>query len=361
MSSRASAPLAVFNTIAFIFVVSPYGAFAQDHFRGDRKSLCCAQHVKAALERHGVMDANAILSIEEMYRADALAVEAGISSLELMENAGQGIADAIQARWLPCPLIVLAGPGNNGGDGFVVARLLQEAGWPVKVALLGDVSNLKCDAAVNVGRWRGDVRPLGIDVLDGAELVIDALFGAGLARPLEGAAAEVIEAVDARWLTCVAADETSGVQGDSGRVMVTAAHAELTVCFFRPKPAHFLMPGRDYCGEVEVVAIGIPETVLEEIRPATQANDPALWGGRFPWPDALGHKYSRGHAVIAGGAAMTGAAQLAAGAARRTGAGLVTLAVPPAAFDIYASGQPGNLVRSVVDRHAFAKVVAEPR
>lgn len=307
------------------------------------------------------MDANAILSIEEMYRADALAVEAGISSLELMENAGQGIADAIQARWLPCPLIVLAGPGNNGGDGFVVARLLQEAGWPVKVALLGDVSNLKCDAAVNVGRWRGDVRPLGIDVLDGAELVIDALFGAGLARPLEGAAAEVIEAVDARWLTCVAVDVPSGVHGDSGRVMGTAAHAELTVSFFRPKPAHFLMPGRDYCGEVEVVAIGIPETVLEEIRPATQANDPALWGGRFPWPDALGHKYSRGHAVIAGGAAMTGAAQLAAGAARRTGAGLVTLAVPPAAFDIYASGQPGNLVRSVVDRHAFAKVVAEPR
>lgn len=307
------------------------------------------------------MDANAILGIEEMYRADALAVEAGTPGVELMENAGRGITDAVVRRWQPRPAAVLCGPGNNGGDGFVVARLLAEAGWPVRLALLGSADRLKADAAANAERWHGDIEPLDTEILDGAELVVDALFGAGLARPPDGAAAAAIEAINASWLPCVAVDVPSGIHGDSGRVLGVAARAELTVSFFRPKPAHFLMPGREYCGEVEIVDIGIPETVLDDIRPRVHVNDPALWAGRFPWPAPDGHKYSRGHAVISGGAVMTGAARLAAGAARRSGAGLVTIAAPLAAFAIYAAGQPGNLVAETVDTAAFAALIADPR
>jgi len=307
------------------------------------------------------MDANAILTTAEMYRADALTMERGTPGLELMENAGRGIADAIGARWDARPVTVLCGPGNNGGDGFVAARLLAEAGWPVRLALLGAAGNLRGDAKANAERWQGEVEPLSIAVLDDAELVVDALFGAGLARDLDGTVAEVIEAVDARWLACVAVDVPSGVHGDTGQVLGVAPHAELTVSFFRPKPAHFLMPGREYCGVLEIVDIGISEAVLEDINPMAGVNDPDAWGGHFPWPAADGHKYSRGHAVIAGGCAMTGATQLAAGAARRSGAGLVTIAAPPEAFAIYAAGQPGNLVNTVPNAKAFAGLLEDPR
>jgi len=307
------------------------------------------------------MDANAILTTAKMYRADALAMEGSTPGLELMENAGRGIAEAIQARWDARPVSVLCGPGNNGGDGFVVARLLRDAGWPVRLALLGGTTSPKGDAAANAERWQGGTEPMSADVLEDAELVVDALFGVGLARALEGAAAEVIEAINARWMTCVAVDVPSGVHGDSGEIMGIAPRADLTVSFFRPKPAHFLMPGREYCGVLEIVDIGIPGTVLEEIRPNTFVNDPETWIGRFPWPAADGHKYSRGHAVIAGGAVMTGAAQLAAGAARRVGAGLVTIATPTEAFPIYAAGQPGNLVRPLAAPSAFADLLDDPR
>lgn len=150
------------------------------------------------------MFANAILTTDEMYRADALTIEAGTPGLELMENAGCAIADAIAARWQPCPTAILCGPGNNGGDGYVVARLLAERGWPVRVLALGDTAALKGDAAANALRWDGTTEALTPDALDGAELAVDALFGAGLARAIEGVAAETIHALNARWLPCVA-------------------------------------------------------------------------------------------------------------------------------------------------------------
>ncbi len=304
---------------------------------------------------------NAILSVDEMYAADATAMAAGIPGLELMENAGWAIADAICARYEPSAVTVLCGPGNNGGDGFVVARLLAGRGWQVRLALLGEAAKLKGDAAVNAARWTGDVEPMTPAALDGADLVVDALFGAGLARDLDGVAAEVIEAVNARWLPCVAVDMPSGVHGDSGVIMGTAPHVDLTVTFFRPKPGHLLMPGRARLGELVVADIGIPDAVLEEIRPQTQRNGPEIWGGRFPWPAADGHKYARGHAVIAGGATMTGAGRLAATAARRMGAGLATIASPPDAFAIYAAGDAGNIVAVTEGADAFATLIDDPR
>lgn len=309
------------------------------------------------------MQDNLILSVEETYRADAAADQAGVPSIELMEAAGTGVVRAIREAWpRPRPVCVLCGPGNNGGDGFVVARLLQEGGWAVRVALMGSPDKLTGDAATNARRWSGPIQPLtGPEVLDGCELVVDALFGAGLARPLEGTPLAVVEAVNERGLDCVAVDIPSGVHGNTGEILGGALQADLTVTFFRPKPGHFLQPGRDLAGELAVIDIGIPETVLNGIRPQTAVNGPELWLERFPWPHSGSNKYTRGHAVIAGGPEMTGAARLAARAARRIGAGLATIATPPEAFAIYASDMPGTLVKAISSDVAFAEYIADKR
>jgi len=302
-----------------------------------------------------------LLTVEEMYRADRAAVAAGVSGEILMENAGRAIADAIQARWNKCPVTVLCGPGNNGGDGFVVARLLSEAGWQVRVALLGSRSKLKGDARIHAERWKSVAEPLSTDVLDGAELVVDALFGAGLARALTDSAAEVVTTLAERGMPSVAVDVPSGVHGDTGAILGAAAQARLTVTFFRRKPGHFLFPGRDLCGEVLVADIGIPNSVLDDIAPRQAANGPELWHDVFPWPRFDQHKYSRGHALISGGSTMTGAARLAAAAARRTGAGVVTILSPPDALMIYRTSQVGTLVARLDGAKDLAEMFAAPR
>ncbi|MEO5337595.1 MAG: NAD(P)H-hydrate epimerase, partial [Magnetospirillum sp. WYHS-4] len=257
-----------------------------------------------------------LLSVAEMYKADAAAAAGGVSSLDLMEAAGMAVFREIRRRWSPRAVAVLCGPGNNGGDGFVVARLLEAAGWPVRLALLGGRERLKGDAAVNAGRWRGPVESLGPEILADRPLVVDALFGAGLARPLGGAARLAVERIDAESLDCVAIDIPSGVEGDGGAVLGAAPPCRLTVTFFRAKPGHFLLPGRDLCGELVVADIGIPEAVLEGIGAGTFLNEPVLWRKVYLWPDSGSHKYRRGHAVVLGGAQMTGAARLAAAGAR---------------------------------------------
>ncbi len=302
-----------------------------------------------------------LLSVKEMYRADALAVSAGVPSRDLMEAAGRAVVREIRRRWSLRPVSVLCGPGNNGGDGFVAARLLDDAGWPVRLALMGKRENLKGDAAFNAGRWQGPVEALGPAVLDGAGLVLDALFGAGLTRPMEGAAHDVIEAVNERGLNCISIDMPSGVDGDTGRVLGTAPRACLTVTFFRPKPGHFLFPGRPYIGELVIAGIGIPEGVLDEITPKTSLNGPDLWRDRFSRPSPEGNKYGRGHAVVLGGAVMTGAARLAAAGARRVGAGLVTLAAPAEVFSVYASGAPGVIVTGLKEEGDLAELLSDPR
>ena len=283
-----------------------------------------------------------LLTVAEMARADALAIKAGVPSLDLMERAGRAVADAIAARWSQCAVSILCGPGNNGGDGFVVARLLGEKGWPVRVGLLGD--SLKGDAKVNADRWNGPIEELSIEMLKGAELIVDALFGAGLTRPLDGAARQVVEAIDKSQVPCVAVDVPSGVFGDTGEVIGCAPRCALTVTFFRKKPAHLMLPGRDLCGEIVLADIGIPSDVLTDIQPRTFENGPDLWRGALRLPGADSHKYTRGHALIVGGAEMTGAARLAARAARRVGAGMVTIASPAKAMPIYLAGDPGQLV-----------------
>jgi NAD(P)H-hydrate epimerase len=297
-----------------------------------------------------------------MYKADSAAMAGGVPGIELMEAAGSAIAREIRRRWRPRPIAVLCGPGNNGGDGFVVARLLADRGWPVRLGLLGAVEKLKGDAAVNAARWNGGVRPLETSLLDGDSLVVDALFGAGLVRPLEGMAATMIETIDSRRLDCVAVDVPSGVHGDTGEILgVAAPTCVLTVTFFRPKPGHLLLPGRTLCGDLVVADIGIPQTVLADIAPKTFVNGSGLWQQRFQWPMSGGNKYSRGHALILGGGQMTGAARLAAESARRIGAGLVTVAAPAEAVGIYSAGRPGTIVASVADDAGFEALIADER
>lgn len=313
-------------------------------------------------------DTPELLTVSEMYRADAAAIAGGVSGLDLMEAAGAAIAETVQTGWPEGPggdVLVLCGPGNNGGDGFVAARLLTDAGRRVRLALLGPVDKLGGDAAVNAARWAADcngvVVPLDPALIEGAEIVIDALFGAGLTRPLEGVTLETVEALNASGIACIAADVPSGVDGDTGQVRGAAAQATATVTFFRRKPGHLLYPGRGLCGEVRVADIGIPSAVLDDIAPSICENQPDLWRDRLPQPQPQSHKYTRGHAVIAGGAVLTGAARLASYAAFRAGAGLVSIAAAPEAGDVYRAGRPTTMVSDIADGEAFSTVLADPR
>lgn len=304
---------------------------------------------------------HALLTPRQMGEADRLTIAGGVAGTVLMENAGRAVADAIGRRWSPRPVAVLCGPGNNGGDGFVTARILAERGWTVRLALLGDRAALTGDAAWAASRWPGQVAALGVGVLDGAALVVDAVFGAGLARAVEGTAAAVIGALEERGLPVVAVDVPSGIDGTSGEIRGVAPKARLTVTFFRRKPGHLLLPGRLHCGETIVAQIGIAASVLDAVAPDSAANHPALWLHEFPWAETAGHKYSRGHALVAGGAVMTGAGRLAARAAARVGAGLVTVAAPEPVFTIYAGALTGVIVAPIAGPGDFDALLADQR
>lgn len=284
--------------------------------------------------------ADELLTPAEMYRADALAAAAGVPTLDLMERAGRAVAEAIVRRFGARPTLVACGPGNNGGDGFVCARYLKAWGWPVRVALVGKRDALKGDAAAMADRWDGPVE--GDLVVGDAGLIVDALFGAGLTRPVP---AHLADAINGAGVPVVAVDVPSGLDGKTGNPLGASVRAALTVTFFRAKPGHVLMPGRDLCGEVIVADIGIPESVLQDIDPTTWIN------GVFLPPDATreGHKYKRGHAVVvSGGPLSTGAARLSAQAALKSGAGLVTLSGSREALAVHAAHVTAIMLSDVV-------------
>ena len=272
---------------------------------------------------------NELLTPAEMYRADALAVAAGVPSLTLMENAGRAVAEEIVRRYGARPMLVLCGPGNNGGDGFACARYLKKWGWPVRLALYGKQADLKGDAAIMAAKWDGEVETV-LDIGE-AGLIIDALFGAGLSKDVPAVISSVMRDVE---VPVVAVDVPSGLDGATGEVRGFCKAAELTVTFFRKKPGHVLMPGRALCGELVVADIGIPHNVLEDIAPKALENNEPLISGK----EAAGHKYARGHAVVvSGGPFNTGAARLAAEATLKCGAGLVTLNGSREALNVHAA------------------------
>ena len=301
-----------------------------------------------------------VLTVHEMYAADRFAVEHGVASLDLMEEAGLAVANEICKRWSPCSCAVLCGPGNNGGDGFVVARHLSARGFDVWVEAAGDIAQLKGDAAHMAGLWAGGTIPLDGGGR-GAELFVDALFGAGLSRPLDGAARRRVLDLKQLQSPVVAIDVPSGIQGDTAKAFDDiAVDAVLTVTFFRKKPAHLLLPAALKCGEVIVADIGIPEAAIAAIKPTLFENGPALW--RYPWPRSENHKYDRGHCVVVSGPAhATGAARLAARGALRIGAGLVSVASPSDALAINAAALTAIMVKPCAGASGLSQLLKDKR
>ena len=303
-----------------------------------------------------------VLTTAEMERADRLTIAAGTPGFALMLSAGQAVAAAAMDMAAEGPILVIAGPGNNGGDGFVAAAELAAHGREVQVILLCERESLQGDAASAARGWKYPVLPFNPQAIGKPALIVDALFGAGLDRAVNGEPFEMIEAINANGAPVLAVDLPSGINGTSGAVMGTAVRAVETVTFFRRKPAHLLLPGRLYCGRVRVADIGIDAKVLAEIEPKTFENVPSFWRGSYPVPEIDGHKYSRGHvAVVSGGLAATGAARLAARGALRAGAGLVTLASPRDALAVNAAALMAVMVRAVDTVVEFAEMFADNR
>ena len=302
-----------------------------------------------------------LLTPAEMSRADRLAEASGIPSLTLMENAGRAVTTEIIRRYGKRPVLVLCGPGNNGGDGFVVARQLWEAGWTVHVSGGFGTSKPGSDAYVAYQRYSA---LSGYGVLehhqsfhvDRTWLIVDAVFGAGLTRDIEPRDGEFFDVLGRSGAPTVAIDVPSGVDGGTGAARGTAIQADLTVTFFRLKPGHLLTPGRDLCGEIVLADIGIPNTVLGEIAPKAFANGPHLWS--IPQVAREAHKYSRGHCVVLSGAALqTGASRLTATAALRAGAGAVTLIGRHEALMVHSAHVTAIMLRPFASDDEFRTIL----
>lgn len=300
-----------------------------------------------------------------------MAVAAGTPATVLMERAGAGVARSAarlvdgRRRSAEC-IAIFCGPGNNGGDGFVAARRLTNEGFTVKLGLLGERADLRHEAAWAAEGWAGGVAPFNAIALDDADLAIDAIFGAGLSRDVDGVAKDTILRLN-DWTRrtgkpILAVDVPSGINGTTGHIQGVAIEAAATVTFFRLKPGQILLPGRLNCGDVELLDIGIPEAALAQIAPKTFVNVPHMWGGLFPRPRIDGHKYSRGHALIlSGGRAHTGAARLAARGALRIGAGLVTVATPSDALAIHATALTAVMTAVCDSSDDLAGILADTR
>jgi len=338
-----------------------------------------------------------LLTTEQIKAADKLAAEAGIPGLTLIEAAGQAIAQAAirmltaHKQQYGCRIAIFCGPGNNGGDGFAAARLLHDRGFKVEVFLASAVEKLAGDAAHMAAAWqtRGEILALemaGPSTVQ-SSLIIDALFGVGLSRPLAGKAADAVRLINANsQVPTLAVDIPSGIDGNTGQpIGLLSVRATQTVTFFRLKPGHVLYPGRRASGQLILADIGIPDGILRQSR-----NDPDSGGpGRVapfhmpgfvlpdetpglnlitahdaarPWQDERAHKYDRGHVVVVSGPFhRTGAARLAARAALRTGAGLVTVASPENAVASNAAHLTAIMIAPFNDAAELAVILGDKR
>ena len=311
-----------------------------------------------------------LLTPMQMGEADQLTIDGGISGVELMENAGQAVFSHITQNYSEYQsVLIICGPGNNGGDGFVVARKLAEVGKKVNLFLLGDVEKLKGDAAVMASRWQQGVYTLTLESLRGYLesnqdhiLVVDALFGAGLNRDITGGVLKIVEYINKHNCPVVSIDIPSGIDGESGATRGAALQASSSITFFRYKPGHLLMPGAEYCGKLECQDIGIKTEVFARIKPTGFLNDPALWLDKHPALDLNTHKYKRGHTIVVSGSMYkTGAARLAAMSALRMGSGLVTVFSPADAMNINASHLTAIMLEECSDNIHLAKLLQDTR
>jgi len=322
--------------------------------------VCAVRHDRAMLDWRRLPE---LLTPHEMGRADRLAIDGGVASIDLMERAGAAVAqEAARMARSRARIVVACGPGNNGGDGFIAARLLRDRGFRVEVALLGGLEALKGDAAEAARQWGGAVAPLAQADFSRCDFVIDALFGAGLDRNIAGEALACVKAMNACGRSILSVDVPSGLDGASGAARPIAVQASASVTFFRLKPGHLLEPGRALCGRLVLADIGIPTSVLASIQANSFVNAPALWRDAFPRLRADGNKFSRGAVlVLSGNAHSTGAARLAARAALRAGAGLSTLACPPDAVPINAAHVTAVMIAPFEGIGGFEKLLEDKR
>ena len=306
--------------------------------------------------------AEMLATAADMRACDALAIARGTPGTELMARAGRAVAD-VAARLQPQgPVLVLCGPGNNGGDGFVAARLLKGAGRDVTVASVVPPGEMTGDAGWAAAAWTDPVLDLAEARPDLAGLVVDALFGTGLGRDLEGAVAAAVDRVNAAGVPVLAVDVPSGIDADTGLVRGTAVRATATLALAARKPGHLAGPGRAHAGRVEVADIGIPPSILREVGIRTFVNGPASWSGSWPRPSRDGHKYDRGHTIsVSGGPSQTGAARLAARAALRTGSGLVTLVGSARALAVNAAHLTAIMLKVADDPDEFSDLLTDDR
>lgn len=316
-----------------------------------------------------------LLTADETRTVDRKAIESGIAGAQLMERAGTALfnlivrslsaatkADTDASDVKRAKIVIACGPGNNGGDGFVAARLLHADGWQVSVALNGARDQLNGDARLMADLYEGPLVALDPKAFTSADVIIDALFGSGLNRPFNHPYTDVIEAINTANKPVISVDIPSGVNADTGAVMGSAVHANITVTFVTRNPGHVLFPGRGLCGSVEIADIGIPDKILRALTPDSAINDIALWGRVWPQPMPTDHKYARGAAaIISGGLEQSGAARLAARGALRAGAGVVTILSPGSALLAHANHLNAIMVRKADSAEDIAAFLSDPR
>ncbi len=309
-----------------------------------------------------------LLTPLQMSKADRLTIEGGIPGIELMQNAGRVVFDVIRQCLHPhSRVLVLCGPGNNGGDGFVVAQLAHADGFAVSVGLIGDPETLAGDAelaydAMELNLTSMDKMRAALEELSEDDVVVDALFGAGLSRPLDDEVLKLVALINESPAQCVAVDLPSGVSGKNGAVLGGAVRADMTVTFFRAKPGHYLFPGRAYCGDVFIEQIGLQEEVLKRVGPTISYNCDKIWGDVPQVPAVDGHKYNRGHTVVVSGPKFsTGASRLAALGAQRAGSGLVTVVAREQAALVHAAHLTSIMIRPAERIADFERILEDER
>jgi hydroxyethylthiazole kinase-like uncharacterized protein yjeF len=300
-----------------------------------------------------------ILSSTQMSKADSETIKSGIQGLFLMENAGKSVSDFIKSKYNKQKTLVLCGPGNNGGDGFVVARHLKESGWDVKISSLIDKNSYKNDALVMAKRWNDFIIPFEEISVGDYSLIIDAIFGIGLSKEISGTIASVINEVNNKNIDTISIDIPSGIDSNNGAILGTAFKSKYTITFARKKIGHTIYPGKDNCGEVIISDIGIKDNFIKS---NIFENTPELWINDFPFPKPQQHKYDRGHSIIVGGnVESAGAATLSAISALKTGSGLVTVACPPSALLVYASKLTAVMNKPIDSVNSFSSFIDDKR
>ncbi len=304
-----------------------------------------------------------LLTPAQMNKADQLTILGGIAGIELMEAAGNSLCDILLGEFPDArKILIVCGNGNNGGDGLIAARVLADSGLEVDLFFAGNKDRIQGDAAIARNKLGSNVTIVDDPHQLQYDVIVDALFGAGLDRNIEGELAGLIREVNESNTPVLSVDLPSGIDGATGQILGTAIRADATVTFFRRKPGHFLYPGRDHCGQVFLTQIGIRPAVLEQIGIATKLNTPQLWQLKFPTPEPDGHKHNRGHTlVVSGEISMCGAARLVAGSALRTGSGLVTIAGSADVLQASAASVTSVMLREAAKCDELLEILQDKR